>query len=94
MEFAFSASMIRISHKIEQLKRLSYIADVRNRFAVALVLLFLQAFGFKFRFRFNLSVFGYFFCKVAKFLLYINARLCNISYGNYYEKKKVDTLPI
>ena len=29
-----------------------------------------------------------------KFLLYSLVKLCNISYGYYYEKQKVDTLPI
>jgi hypothetical protein len=29
----------------------------------------------------------------AKSLLYSLTKLCNISYGKYYEKQKVDTLP-
>jgi hypothetical protein len=34
-------------------RQLGYETDVRNRFAVALAVIFLQAFGFKFQFRFN-----------------------------------------
>jgi hypothetical protein len=41
-------------------KNYRYRVDERNRFAVALALLFLQAFGFRFQFPFNRS-FGLFF---------------------------------
>ena len=66
----------------------------QNRFAVVLFLLLLGAFRFKFQIRFKGHYFIDFCCSVPKIGLYLFSRLCNISYGYYYEKKKVDTLPI
>ena len=61
---------------------------VRNRFAVVFPLLFFQTrLGSSFKFASNLSFLD-FFGAAGKFPLYCLEKICNISTGNYNEKRE------